>query len=70
MNRIYLDNAATTRLDAEVLQQMLPYFTDHYGNPSSIYATGRDARKAVEEARRAVAAALNCTAQEIFFTSG
>jgi cysteine desulfurase len=65
-----LDNAATTRLDAEVLQQMLPYFTDHYGNPSSIYATGRDARKAVEEARRAVAAALNCTAQEIFFTSG
>ncbi|MGI6233789.1 MAG: cysteine desulfurase NifS [Christensenellales bacterium] len=70
MNRIYLDNAATTRLDAEVLQQMLPYFTDNYGNPSSIYATGRDARKAVEEARRAVAAALNCTAQEIFFTSG
>jgi len=70
LNRIYLDNAATTRLDAEVLQQMLPYFTDHYGNPSSIYATGRDARKAVEEARRAVAAALNCTAQEIFFTSG
>jgi cysteine desulfurase len=70
LNRIYLDNAATTRLDAEVLQQMLPYFTDNYGNPSSIYATGRDARKAVEEARRAVAAALNCTAQEIFFTSG
>ena len=70
MNKIYLDNAATTHLDAEVLQQMLPYFTDHYGNPSSIYATGRDARKAVEEARRAVAAALNCTAQEIFFTSG
>ncbi len=70
MNRIYLDNAATTRLDAEVFEQMLPYFKDHYGNPSSIYATGRDARKAVEEARRAVAAALNCTAQEIFFTSG
>lgn len=70
MNKIYLDNAATTHLDAEVLQQMLPYFTDHYGNPSSIYATGRDARKAVEEARRAVAAALNCTAQEILFTSG
>ena len=70
MNRIYLDNAATTRLDDEVFEQMLPYFKDHYGNPSSIYATGRDARKAVEEARRAVAAALNCTAQEIFFTSG
>lgn len=70
MNRIYLDNAATTPLDPHVLQQMLPYLTDHYGNPSSIYATGRDARKAVEEARRAVANAINCTAAEIFFTSG
>ncbi|NLX83802.1 MAG: cysteine desulfurase NifS [Clostridiales bacterium] len=70
VNRIYLDNAATTPLDPHVLQQMLPYLTDHYGNPSSIYATGRDARKAVEEARRAVANAINCTAAEIFFTSG
>lgn len=70
MNRIYLDNAATTALDEEVLQQMLPYFREHYGNPSSIYATGRDARKAVEEARRKVAQAIHATPAEIFFTSG
>ncbi|NLW21493.1 MAG: cysteine desulfurase NifS [Clostridiales bacterium] len=70
MNKIYLDNAATTPVSDAVLQQMLPWFTQHYGNASSIYATGRDARKAVEDARRRVAAALNCTAAEIYFTSG
>ncbi len=70
MNRIYLDNAATTPVHEAVLEQMLPWFTQHYGNASSIYATGRDARKAVEEARRKTAAALNCTAAEIYFTSG
>lgn len=70
MNRIYLDNAATTAMHEEVLAQMLPYFRSHYGNPSSIYATGRDARKAVEEARRKVAAAIQATAAEIYFTSG
>ncbi|NLE69882.1 MAG: cysteine desulfurase NifS [Clostridiales bacterium] len=70
MNRIYLDNAATTAMHEQVLEKMLPYFRSHYGNPSSIYATGRDARKAVEEARRKVANAINATAAEVYFTSG
>ena len=70
MNRIYLDNAATTAVAPEVLQTMLPYFTEHYGNPSSVHATGRDARKAIEEGRRQVAAAINAQPQEIYFTAG
>jgi len=70
LNRIYLDNAATTAMHEQVLEKMLPYFRSHYGNPSSIYATGRDARKAVEEARRKVANAINATAAEVYFTSG
>ncbi len=70
MNRIYLDNAATTAMHEQVLEKMLPYFRSHYGNPSSIYATGRDVRKAVEEARRKVANAINATAAEVYFTSG
>lgn len=68
MNRIYLDNAATTQLDEVVLEQMLPWLRERYGNASSVYQTGREARKAVEEARRQVARALNCTAPEVFFT--
>lgn len=70
MNKIYLDNAATTPVHKAVLQEMLPWFTQHYGNASSVYATGREARKAVEDARRKVAAALGCTAVEVYFTSG
>ena len=71
MNRIYLDNAATTATSREVLEAMLPYFTEHYGNPSSIHSTGRDARKAVEAARKQVAAAINAASpQEIYFTAG
>ena len=69
MNRIYLDNAATTQLDEVVLEQMLPWLRERYGNASSVYQTGREARKAVEEARRQVARALNCTASEVFFTA-
>lgn len=70
MNSIYMDNAATTPLNREVFEEMLPYFTEQYGNASSIYATGRDARKAVSDARRKVAFALNCSPQEVYFTSG
>lgn len=68
MNRIYLDNAATTPIDEMVIEQMLPWLREQYGNASGIYETGREARKAVEEARRQVARALNCSASEIFFT--
>lgn len=70
MNRIYLDNAATTAVDPAVLQAMLPYYTEVYGNPSSIHATGRAAHKAVDAARRQVAAAIGAQAQEIYFTAG
>ena len=67
---IYMDNAATTAVRKEVLDAMLPYFTEHYGNPSSIHSVGRDAKRAVEAARKQVAAALNAQPQEIYFTAG
>ena len=70
MDRIYLDNAATTAVSPEVLTAMLPYFTECYGNPSSIHSTGRDAHKAVDAARRQVAAAINADPAEIYFTAG
>ena len=70
MNRIYLDNAATTAVAPAVLEAMLPYFTEVYGNPSSIHATGRTAHKAVDQARRQVAAAIGAQPQEIYFTAG
>lgn len=70
MDRIYLDNAATTAVSQPVMEAMLPYYMQLYGNPSSIHSTGRDAKKAVERARRQVAAALGCSAQEIYFTAG
>ena len=71
MNPVYLDNAATTAVSPEVLETMLPYFTEHFGNPSSVHATGRDARKAIENARRQVAAAIGAASpQEIYFTAG
>ncbi|MFT4092680.1 MAG: cysteine desulfurase family protein [Niabella sp.] len=70
MNRIYLDNAATTALDKEVLDAMLPYMTTHFGNPSSIYSYGRETRLAVENARKTVAKLLGAHPGEIFFTSG
>lgn len=70
MQRIYLDNAATTALAPEVLEAMMPYLTGKFGNPSSIYSYGREAKMAVESARKSVAKILNCTPGEIFFTSG
>lgn len=70
MNRIYFDNAATTSLDKEVLEAMLPYMTSHFGNPSSIYSYGRETRLAIETARKTVAKLLNANPGEIFFTSG
>ncbi|HEX6431142.1 MAG TPA: cysteine desulfurase family protein [Niastella sp.] len=68
--RIYFDNAATTPLDPAVLEAMMPYFTDKFGNPSSIYSYGRESRLAIENARKVVAKILNAHPAEIFFTSG
>lgn len=70
MKRIYLDNAATTAVHPQVIEKMLPFFTECYGNASSVHFVGRDARKALEESRRRVAAVLNCKPQEVYFTSG
>jgi cysteine desulfurase len=70
MNRIYFDNAATTALDTQVLQEMMPYLTERFGNPSSIYSYGRESRMAIETARKTVARILNAHPAEIFFTSG
>jgi len=66
---IYLDHAATTAVDPRVVEAMLPYWTERYGNASSIYALGREAHRAMEEARETVADILNCTPREIIFTS-
>lgn len=68
--KIYLDNAATTALDKEVLDAMLPYMTEHFGNPSSTHAFGRKTRAAIESARKSIAKSLNVSPSEIFFTSG
>src|SRR3972149_6199444 len=70
MKRIYLDHAATTPTRPEVVEAMLPYFTDAFGNPSSIYSCGREARGAVEEARTRVAELIGARSEEIIFTSG
>jgi cysteine desulfurase len=70
MKTIYLDNAATTRINPEVLDSMLPFLKDNYGNASSIYTLGRESRKAIDKARDSVSKALGCNNSEIFFTSG
>lgn len=70
MRRIYFDNAATTALDAEVLEAMMPYLTEKFGNPSSVYSYGRETKMAIESARKSVAKMLHCQPGEIFFTSG
>ena len=67
---IYADNAATTAVSKRVLDAMLPYMTEQFGNPSSIYKLGRDAEKAITEVREKIASAIGCDPSEIFFTSG
>ncbi len=68
MNRIYMDNAATTRITEPVLEAMMPFLTSTYGNPSSVHAFGREARKPMETARRQVAEALGAQPSEVYFT--
>ncbi len=67
---IYADNSATTQVSESVLQEMLPYFSQAYGNPSSIYKLGRDAGHAIEAARERIAKVFGCLPKEIYFTSG
>src|SRR4030043_201672 len=70
MRRIYLDYAATTPTHPEVIKAMLPYFTEEFGNPSSIHAYGQEAKGAIEEARARVAELIGARSEEIVFTSG
>lgn len=70
MDRIYFDNAATTSLDPEVLDVMMPFLSEKFGNPSSVYSYGRETKMAIENARKTVARILNASPGEIFFTSG
>jgi len=70
MKRIYFDHSATTPVDTEVAKLTVEYMTEKFGNASSVHAFGREARKAIDEARDKVAALLNASSNEIFFTSG
>jgi len=70
MDRIYFDNAASTPLDPVVLEAMMPFLGEQFGNPSSIYSYGRETRMAIEQARKSVAKNLGARTSEIFFTSG
>ena len=70
MKDIYFDNSATTKLDEEVLKEMIPYLENQYGNASSIYKLGRESKKAIEEAREKVAKAIGAEPEEIYFTAG
>lgn len=69
MKTIYFDHSATTPVKREVLNAMIPYFEINYGNPSALYSLGRNSKRAIEQARRQVATALNCKSEEIYFTS-
>lgn len=70
MNNIYFDNAATTRIKSEVLNEMMPYLTTNYGNASSLYTIGRQSKRAIENARKQSAELINCNPNEIYFTGG
>ncbi|MCX6774631.1 MAG: cysteine desulfurase family protein, partial [DPANN group archaeon] len=70
MKTIYFDNAATTPVRKEVFLAMKPYFSKHYGNPSSLHSRGLEAKDAVEESRKTIAGILNCSTDELIFTSG
>lgn len=70
MRQVYMDHSATTPVDPEVFKALIPYFNDRYGNPSSIYSLGREAREAVDRARVQVASLINAKPGEIYFTSG
>ena len=70
MNYIYFDNAATTKLDDKVFEEMLPYFKENYGNASAIYKLGKESNNAIKEARKKVATIFNAKEDEIYFTSG
>ena len=70
MERIYLDNAATTQTRREVVEAMLPFFGEKYGNASSLHSFGQEAAEALAESRKKIAAALGCSPEEVFFTSG
>ena len=69
-NAIYLDHAATTPVDPRVRQEMMPYFTEYFGNPSTLYSLGVSSSQAMEKARAQAASLINCAPEEIFFTSG
>src|SRR5690554_5120954 len=68
--KIYLDNAATTKTRPEVVEAMLPYFTEKYGNPSSIYEFASQNKKAVDEARSIIAKSIGAETAEVYFTAG
>jgi cysteine desulfurase len=70
MKQIYFDNAATTKVDENVLKEMKPYFSKKYGNASSIHFKGSEAKEAMEKARRIIAKSINSKSSEIYFTSG
>ncbi len=67
---VYMDHAGTTALDSGVLEAMIPYFSEHFGNPSSLHSVGQEARYALDEARERVAGVLKCRAREVVFTGG
>ena len=70
MENVYFDNSATTKIDEEVLKEMMPYLIENYGNASSIYKLGRTSKKAIEESREKIAKAINANPEDIYFTAG